>query len=366
MTRRPPLPQRRDLLVSVAVAAVAQLELTLARDSVSGSPLWHHLAYLLLLPGFALRRVLPLASIACAAVALALEPLLGTAAVATPYLSLLVLLVSLGWHASLRTGITGVALTLGAGLTYDLTRDRLVVADLVVNVVIIVVAWGAGHLLRSATDRRIRSEVAAERAAQQAIETERARIAGDLHDSLAHALTLITLQAGGARERTDQPVAVQALSAIEETGRDALEEMQRFLSLLDGPSSPAAPGIGDLPRLVQRVREGGLAVHLDAQPVEVTPGVSTTVYRVVQEALTNVVRHSDAANANVVVHRQGPLLVIRVSDDGRSVTGPTPGSGRGLAGLVERVTAFDGTVSSGRTSGGWHVEARIPLTGGAT
>jgi signal transduction histidine kinase len=355
----PTSPLRRDLLLATVLAGLAQVELVLTADRID-SPGWHHLAELLILPALALRRIAPLAASAIAAVSLGLEPLLGPAPVATPYLCLLLLLASVGWYASLRTGLMGVGLILAGGLVYDFTRERIVWADLVVNVVLIVVVWASGHLLRVSTDRRIRSELAAERAAAEATRAERARIAGDLHDSLAHALTLITLQAGSARERKDPVLADESLAAIERTGRDALADMQRFLALL-GPGSPDAPGIQDLPGLVETVRSGGLEVELDTAAGQVTPGISTTVFRVVQEALTNVVRHSDARSARVAVHRDGTVLVARVSDDGRAVPERTTGSGRGLAGLTERVRVFDGTVSSGRTEQGWQVEARIPL-----
>ena len=202
---------------------------------------------------------------ALAGVSLTLEPLIGPAQVATPYLALLFFLVSLGWYASWRAGGLGLALILAGGLAFDFTREDFLLADLVVNVVIIVMMWAAGRGVRVTTDRRVRSEVAVERAAAAAVEAERARIAGDLHDSLAHALTLITLQAGSARERTEEQVPADALAAIERTGRDALADMQRFLALL-GPGSPDAPGIGDLPGLVESVRAGGLEVESTPSP----------------------------------------------------------------------------------------------------
>jgi signal transduction histidine kinase len=348
-------------MLGAVVTAVAEMELLLNAASVSGTIGWHALAYLLILPTLGLRRVAPLVSAALAGVSLALEPVLGPAQVATPYLALLFFLVSLGWYASWRVGALGLAVVLGGGIVFDLTRPDFLLADLVVNVVILVAMWTAGRLLRVTTDRRVRSELAAERAAAAAVEAERARIAGDLHDSLAHALTLITLQAGSARERAEEPVASDALTSIERTGRDALADMQRFLALL-GPGSPDSPGIGDLPGLVESVRAGGLEIDLDAEPGVVTAGVSTTVFRVVQEALTNVVRHSTAQAARVAVHRDGEMLVTRVTDDGEAVEARTPGSGRGLAGLAERVRAFDGTVTSGRTVDGWLVEARIPVS----
>jgi signal transduction histidine kinase len=355
----PKSPLRRDLLLATVFAGLAQLELLLVAERVD-SPGWYHLAELLILPALALRRIAPLGACAFAAVSLGLEPVLGPAPVAAPFLSLLLVLASVGWYGSLRTGLLGVGVILAGGLVHDFTTEQFLVADLVVNVVLIVVVWAGAHLLRVSTDRRVRSEVAAERAAAEATRAERARIAGDLHDSLAHALTLITLQAGSARERKDPTLADGALAAIEQTGRDALADMQRFLALL-GPGSPDAPGIQDLPGLVEQVRSGGLEVELDTEAGQVTPGISTTVFRVVQEALTNVVRHSDARTARVVVHRDGSELVARVSDDGRAVPERTTGSGRGLAGLTERVRVFDGTVSSGRTQHGWQVEARIPL-----
>ncbi len=235
--------------------------------------------------------------------------------------------------------------------------------DLVVNVVIIVMAWAAARLVRVSTDRRVQAELDADRAARDAVSRERERIARDLHDSMAHALTLITLQAGGARERTDQPVAADALSSIEHTGREALADMHRFLDLL-GPGGGEAPGVGDIPELVDGVRRGGLDVTLDLDPGELPASVSTTVYRVVQEGLTNVVKHSDAASARVVVRRHEQGILAEVSDDGHARTARVNGSGRGLTGLHQRLALFDGTLESGSTPRGWRVEARIPLVPG--
>ena len=158
---------------------------------------------LLILPAVALRRVSPLASIAVAACGFAVEPLIGPAPVATPFLVLLFLLGSLGWYAATRTGLIGVGLVLVAGLTYDLTQGDVLLGDVVVNTSIIVMTWAAGRLVRVATDRRVSAEVESDRSARDAVARERERIGRDLHDSMAHALTLITLQAGSAR-RTDR------------------------------------------------------------------------------------------------------------------------------------------------------------------
>jgi signal transduction histidine kinase len=350
----------RDVLLGTLLAGIAQVEVTLGSDQIDDPLVWHRLAYLLILPALALRRVAPLGAIAVAALGLAVEPLIGPAPVATPYLVLLFLLVSLGWYATTRTGLLGVGLTLLAGLTYDLTRRDFLLADLVVNMVIIVMAWAAGRLVRVSTDRRVRAELDADRAARDAVSRERERIARDLHDSMAHALTLITLQAGGARERTDQPVAADALTSIEHTGREALADMHRFLDLL-GPGGGEAPGVGDIQELVDGVRRGGLDVALDLDPGQLPASVSTTVYRVVQEGLTNVVKHSDADSARVVVSRDEQEVVAEVSDDGHARAAHVNGSGRGLTGLHERLALFEGTLESGSTPSGWRVRARIPL-----
>ncbi len=330
---------------------------------IQGNLVAHHAVNLLILPALAVRRLSPIGSILIAAGGFALQPLMGEAPVATPYLALLFLLGSLGWHASTRTGAIGVTVTLAAGLLYDATTSDFRWADLVVNAVLIVMVWAVVHLMRRATDRRVQAELEADRAARAAATAERERIARDLHDSMAHALTLITLQAGGARERADEPLTRDVLGGIERTGREALADMHRFLGLL-GPATGESPGIGHLPELVEGVRRHGLEVTLDVDvDADLPQSVGTTVYRVVQEGLTNVVRHSDAVTARVVVRREDREVVARVVDAGTARDAAVTGSGRGLAGLRERLALFDGTLESGCTGDGWSVEARIPHGG---
>ena len=215
--------------------------------------------------------------------------------------------------------------------------------------------------LRLASDRRIAAEVEADRGARQAVAAERERIARDLHDSMAHALTLITLQAGAASERATDDATRELLGGIETTGREALADMHRFLALV-GHGDDETPGVTSLPGLVEGVQRGGLEVDLDVDVDRELPGsLSTTVYRVVQEALTNVARHSEATRARVGVACDDHRLVVRVSDDGRPRPGRTEGTGRGVAGLHERVALFGGEVVSGPRGGGWCLEASIPL-----
>ncbi|WP_051217981.1 sensor histidine kinase [Nocardioides insulae] len=357
-----------DLLLGVVLAVVAEVELALLDPTqVDGSLVVHQVMILLIVPATAIRRVWPLGSIVVSSLGFAVEPLAGTAPTATPFLVLLFLLGSLGWYAGTRTGALGVVLVLVGGLGHDVWSGDVRAADAVVNIAIIVAAWGALHLLRRMSDRRVAAELDADRRARAAVEEERTRIAQDLHDSLAHALTLITLQAGSARERAEQALVADSLASIERTGREAIADMHRFLGLL-GPREGEAPGLAHLPDLAASVRGGGLAVDLVVEPpvaeCDIPASVSTTVYRIVQEALTNVVRHSDARVAKVRVCRAADDLVTVVADDGHRRTPRTAGSGRGLDGLRRRVMLFDGSLAAGETSDGWRVEARIPLVAG--
>jgi signal transduction histidine kinase len=356
-------PAARDILLAVVFTAATQVELLLVTDDVDGSRPLQHLAFAVMTGAIALRRTSPAgASIVCAA-GMAFQTVLGHAPAAGGFLAMLLLLGSLGWHGSRRESVVGLVATAFGALLYDVLREDFVIGDAVVNTVIVLLAWGAARLVRVATDRRVAAEVAADRAARDATRAERTRIANDLHDSLAHALTLITLQAGSARERIADPAAAPVLTGIERTGRHALDDMHRYLSLLGDPETPQAPGIVDLTDLADRVRDGGLEVRLEADHLDVAPGVSTTVYRVVQEALTNVARHSDARSASVVVRQDGNALVASVTDNGTGVPTRSKGSGHGLAGMAKRVGAFGGTVAAGRIEQGWRVEARIPLNG---
>lgn len=351
----------RDLLVATAVTAVAQLELLLVTGG-TGVPVPATLSTLVTLPALTLRRVRPLLSAAVAAAGFAVpmaagEPL----GVATPFLALLFLLASLGWYAGTTSGLVGTGLVLAGGLVPQLVRGTTTAADAVVNSVLIAGTWGVGHVLRRATDRRIAAEVAADRASREAVLAERARIARDLHDSMAHALTLITLQAGGTRERATEPDVRELLGGIETTARSALTDLHRLLRL-GGSEGQEALGVTALADLVEDLRRSDLRVDLRVDLPEPVPGtVSTTVYRVVQEGLTNVVRHSDARHARVEVRRDGRGdVVVLVSDDGRTRPPRVPGTGRGLAGLRERVGLLGGVLASGPSGAGWCLEARIP------
>jgi signal transduction histidine kinase len=204
--------------------------------------------------------------------------------------------------------------------------------------------------------------------AEAAIAEERARIARELHDIVAHAISVIVLQARGARRviHAEPDEASMALDAIERTGSQALGEMRRLLGLLrEGDEELAMapqPTLGRLDELVAQVRAAGLPVELsiEGKPMELPPGVDLSAYRIVQEALTNALKHAGPATARVAVRYVDTGLEVEISDDGAG-SGNGSGGGHGLAGIRERVTIFGGDVEAGaQPEGGYAVRAWLP------
>ncbi|WP_433518476.1 sensor histidine kinase [Nonomuraea sp. CA-143628] len=243
--------------------------------------------------------------------------------------------------------------------------------------IVLVAVWGAGRSLRlrrayleELKDRAARLERAYAADTRAARAEERSRIARELHDVVAHHVSVMTVQAAAARRvlAADPDMAREALSAIEHTGRMAMSEMRNIVGVLRtdaraelGPQ----PGMDDLPALVEQMREAGLATRLsvegDARPIPA--GVDLAAYRLIQEGLTNSLRHAGAGAKAVVTVRHGPReLDVRVEDDGRgpaSLSGPP---GHGLVGIRERVALYGGILSIGpRPGGGFEVRARFPL-----
>ncbi|MFF3442420.1 sensor histidine kinase [Streptosporangium sp. NPDC002721] len=225
-----------------------------------------------------------------------------------------------------------------------------------------VVIWSLGEAVRN---RRAAVAEASRRAAGE----ERARIAHELHDVIAHSVSVIVVQAAAADdvfdERPDQARA--ALRSIEVAGRDALGELRRLLSTVrpeGGPADPQ-PGLDRLEELVERLREAGLRVVVRREGVTGTlpAGIDLSAYRIVQEALTNTLRHAEAGRAQVTVRASGGLLELEITDEGRGAVGG--GTGRGITGMRERAALLGGTLEAGTPpGGGFRVHARLPLPGG--
>jgi signal transduction histidine kinase len=216
-----------------------------------------------------------------------------------------------------------------------------------------------------------------ERQTARAVEDERARIARELHDVVAHGLSVIVVQAFAERrslQNTGREVDVESIDAtltsIEKAGRDALVDLRRLLGLLrrteDPPALTPQPGLAQLDELLATARDAGLEVDVDVtgDRSALPPGLDLTAYRIVQEALTNVLKHANAQRVRVGVAFQRNQLDLEVSDDGDSVEpGPvTEGGGHGLIGMRERAHVFGGTITAGwATGGGWTVHARLPV-----
>jgi signal transduction histidine kinase len=211
-------------------------------------------------------------------------------------------------------------------------------------------------------ERDVQAEIAAA--------AERARIAREMHDVIAHSISVMVIQADGASYAvdTDTERAKRAMRAIGDTGRQALMEMRRMLGVLregDGKAALAPqPGVEQLPDLVQQIRTAGLPVGytVSGEPLPMPAGLALVVYRIVQEALTNVMKHAGpAATAQVALHYGDQSVEIRIRDDGRGAT-ISDGRGHGLVGMRERAAVYGGQVSAAPApGGGFEVVARLPV-----
>ena len=245
---------------------------------------------------------------------------------------------------------------------------------------LVVAPWALGMLTRTRRayvaqliDRGERAEREARQQVELAATDERARIAREMHDVVAHGLSVIVVQADGARYAADQDptAATRALDTIGRTGREALTEMRQMLGLLrsdDGATGTRPqPGLADLDHLLAEAASSGLHLETDVEQrlPEAGAGVGLTVYRVLQEALTNVRKHAGPdPRVRVGVRGLPEGIRVTVEDDGRGASAPDDGKGHGVIGMHERVSALGGTIEAGpRPGGGYRVDALVPLDG---
>ncbi|MDC2955087.1 sensor histidine kinase [Streptomyces gilvifuscus] len=235
-----------------------------------------------------------------------------------------------------------------------------------------IAAWVAAvvalaELARARREQWARDRAERAQAARRRADEERLRIARELHDVLAHSISVINVQAGVglALLDTDPEQARAALTTIKAASKEALGEVRQVLDTLrtpgDAPRAPA-PGLDRLPELVQQAASAGLTVDVEGAPPRLAPGTDLAAFRIVQEALTNVVRHSGSRHARVHVGHDSTALRLRIDDDGPATGADAGGSGNGLAGMRERAAALGGTIEAGpRPDGGFRVLAVLPL-----
>ena len=354
----------------------------LGREHVNGpeGPLWFDiLAILVIVLPLLARRRFPFGAPAAMGVAAALTSFVDRTVVPYDGVTFLVGCAALFLVGLLRDraqAVAGFAVAEGVLAVVVHNDPRSGVGNFVVASIIFAIVWtiafGVGRKsveADEARDRAARAEREREERARSAVAEERARIARELHDVVGHSVSVMTVQASGVRRllRPDQDREREALLIVERTGREALAEMRRMVGVLRRPEEAPAlapqPSLDHLGRLVEQAREAGLPVELsiEGDAIQLPAGVDLTAYRLVQEGLTNVVKHAQATRAEVLVNYGESYLEVTVTDNGSGV-GNGDGSGHGLVGIRERVSVYGGELYAGpQPGGGYRLRAKLPL-----
>lgn len=346
-----------DVGVSVALTAALVFEQVLLAPTAPLSPVVSFALAIVIGGSLAFRRRWPLLSYIVGSAALIVQSLWTDPSTITPYANLIGL-ISLGVYGSRRHALWGPVLLVPGVIAYFANSAQ----PLGIYTIVVFGLWFAGWAVGFQIARgREQSERAREASRREAMADERVRIARELHDVVGHTVNLILVQAGASRliMDSDPHSAKKLLSDVENAARQALGELDQLLGLLrDDADQVTQPGLRDLPTLCDRLAKVGLEVELDIEPPSLPPQVDVVVYRIVQEALTNALRHGKATTARVRVHGTDRLM-IDVTDTGQGPTIYEPG--RGLRGISERVTLFGGTVQHFRDDKGFHVHAELVL-----
>jgi signal transduction histidine kinase len=371
-------PKRLDWVLAGVALATGIGELAFA-DDMRG-PLALNVAAVagIVLP-LAWWRTFPLRATACLLlVALPAEWLTSAADLPAIWFTLLALSFGLGAHEDGRGAAAGVGLMICAIVATSAIGGSLAVGDVAFPAVLVAAFCIAGRTARSrarlAPKLHEAAALANERRAAEAelaVVEERKRIAREMHDVVAHSMSVMVVQAGGARRilERDPPRAHHAAELIADTGREAIAELRRLLGVLHIEQAPA-PTLDGLDGLVERARAAGLPVALtvEGERRRLPEGVELAAYRVVQEAITNAIKYADAAPTEVHVCYGRQDVELQVSDRGPGAGAPggVGGGGHGLVGMRERVRIFGGELHTGRRAGGgFEVRARIPVDGRA-
>ncbi|MBG0815650.1 sensor histidine kinase [Planomonospora sp. ID82291] len=382
-----PLPTVVDWTVAVAVALFGIAEEVGGRTLTPAGPHPGRLVGAVLCAAVLVlvRRRAPFTVLAAhTAITLALLAHFGEMASAWQFYVQLLLLFTLLSELPLRdrraaAGVAGTAVFVTAMVANTGTPG---VGDVAVALVMSVASGGAGVAVRRYRRLAVRAQELALQAgergellAREAVTEERVRIARELHDVVAHSVSVMVMQAGAARLMLDpgQTAQREALTVVEETGREAVEELRRVVGLLrtgpEGEGLAPQPGLARLDDLVEQVRAAGLEVDLSIEgvPAPLPTGLDLSAYRIVQEALTNTLRHAGPTRSEVTVAYRPRALCLDIVDegprDGRTPAPASAGTGHGLIGMRERVALFHGRLSAGPLpEGGYGVRASLPLT----
>ena len=379
MNRIPERLRARALDVLVLAFAVAAIVETFLIHDMRHRPLVAVISFGWSLPWLARRRwAFGSALVVCASLALlALVAGKDADSLTLPFIAALGAAVWFGALRDRRQAVAGWCAIIGAAAVFDHQTGGL--SDFFWTTFIFSLAWVFGRALGSRTEqaRELRIRVAeAERqrseAATQATAEERARIARELHDVVAHSVSVMVVQTSGVRRllKEDQHREREALLSVEQIGRQALTEMRRMLGVMrTSGEQPAAalapqPGLQHLDRLIAQVEEAGLPVTLrfEGERRTLSPGVDLSAYRIVQEGLTNVLKHSGGSHADVLVRFDDSAVRLEISDDGVTSSSNGTADGHGLVGMRERVALYGGKLEAGpRDGGGFVLRAELPV-----
>jgi signal transduction histidine kinase len=372
--------QRADVALALTLFVAGTGEV-LTADKLVGPLVPNLLAVAALCAPLAFRRRWPFATVVVTMAIATLQGLYLTSVdeVATVFFVLIVLAYTAGAHQPRRHALLSLPVFFAGICGVNLGTLHASTSDYVFPSAVALVAWLAGRAVRARAllteelhEAAIRAEEAHEAEAQRAMAEERRRIAREMHDVVAHSVSVMVVQAGGARRilARDPDRAAQAAAQIEYTGRAALVEMRRLLGLLhagDGDAGALAPqpSLAELDALVERSRAAGLPVEVrvlgERRPLPA--GIDLAAYRIVQEALTNTLKHAGAVRTEVHLRWGEDELELEILDRGGSGTARNgSGGGHGLVGMAERVRLYGGELEAGpRPAGGFRVRARLPL-----
>lgn len=346
-----------DLVVAAAFTVVLVAEqVLLTHESALTAIVAAGLA-LVLGSSLAFRRRWPLATYIVGTAALIASILWSGPTTVAPYANL-VGAVSLGFYGTRRRALMGPVILVPGVLVYFASTPGSPAVVVASVLAVWLAGWALGYQLARGREQ---SEAARTAARREAMADERVNIARELHDVVGHTVNLMLVQSGATRlvMDSDPAKAKELLTGVEAAARQALGELDQLLGLLrDDAESTTQPGLRELPALIQQLGDVGLRVSLDLEVEPLPPQLDVVAYRIVQEALTNSLRHGEATTATVRVHGSREL-VIEVDDSGRGSADYTPG--RGLRGMSERTALFGGTVDHHRDAHGFHVRARMTV-----